>query len=91
MLPPSSIQKCGAKGRAIGHGNQLWLQSQHHAHSGQSNRGGEEEAGRGAVDQVPEYRVRKGKGQGGLGSRLPRETSLERLDVSSRSITIGPG
>jgi hypothetical protein len=26
-----------------------------------------------------------------LGSRLPRETSLERLDVSSRSISIGPG
>lgn len=89
MLPTSAIQQCGTKGRTVGGRDQLWLQSQNQAHSGQPNRGGEEEAGRGAVDEVPEDGVCEGKGQRGLGGRLPWESSLERLVVSSGSTAIG--
>lgn len=77
MLPTSTIQQCGAKGRAVGGRDQLRLQSQNNAHSGQPHRGGEEEAGRGAVDQVPEDGVCEGKGQGGLSGGLPWESSLK--------------
>lgn len=79
ILPSGSIQQSSTDGWAGRRGNELGLHSQDTAHANQTNSAREEEAGRGAVDQVPEDGVREGEGEGGLGGRLPGESPLEDI------------
>lgn len=76
ILQSCSIQKTGTKCWAGRCGHKLWLEAKNHSHTGQANGGREDEAGRGAVNQVPKNGVREREGQRCLCGRFPRESPL---------------
>lgn len=75
-----SLQDTGAKRGSSRCRYKLWLETENSSHASQANDGGEDETGRGAINQVPKNGVGKSEGQRCLRGGLPGKFPLEKKE-----------